>query len=244
MFHAHCVRLIQQCQGQCGLGLKDDLCRDMRPATALGVLRPFFRQIQTGRDGSRQRAFGIGAIDRDLAIRHFAQRARILAFDAHRMLALFGKAGVVKNQHAVAFGRQVLHHLDALAIQVRFVPDTSSRTRDSTGTLREDVSSRHLGQQALQALLIRVGHDRGERLAILGGMFQQQARHIALGRPAAFDAVKMRLKRCKKFCQFRQWFAGCLRKPLMFLHASQLTSVLPNFNTFANYGTTVAAAVG
>jgi hypothetical protein len=42
-----------------------------------------------------------------LAIRDLAQRATVLARDADRMRALFGKTGPVDDQHAAALGQHL-----------------------------------------------------------------------------------------------------------------------------------------
>jgi hypothetical protein len=100
------------------------------------------------------------AVDRHLAIAHLAQRARVLAGHAHGVAPLLGKARLIKNEPAVPLGPQPAQDLDPRAIEPFFVPD-------------------HARQQVLQLLFGGARHDRGQGIAILAGVFRQQAAQIA-----------------------------------------------------------------
>jgi hypothetical protein len=77
--------------------------RNARALARLGR-EPLLRQIERGPEHPRAHAGPQGASDRHLAIGDLAQRAAVLARDAHRMRALFGKTGAIQDQHALAFG--------------------------------------------------------------------------------------------------------------------------------------------
>ena len=179
MLHAHPVGFIHQLQPKLGLGVKRHFVRHRRAGPAVGVGRPRFRQVQSGGDRPSQGAFRLMAIHRHLAVRDFAQRARILARHPHRLLALLGKARIIQHQCSIAFGVQLQHHADPLAVQSGFVPD-------------------HLGQQSLQLLLTGLRHDLRQRVAVLVRMFREQTGQITFQGFLTLAAFELDLERFQK----------------------------------------------
>ncbi len=83
-----------------------------------GVLLPVGMQIQFAIEQHRSRVIGVGQKDPDLAIGNLASCARVLGCDAHRLLPLFEKAGLIDHQHRFRVGQvrqdvvlQVITHL-------------------------------------------------------------------------------------------------------------------------------------
>lgn len=163
---------VEQRQGDPGLGREGHVLGDLGLAAAFRVVGPALVQGQPRGDRPGDGAFGVVAVDGDLAIGGLAQGAGILAGDADGAPALLGEAGVVEDQHAVALGGQGEHPLAPLAVEVLLVPD-------------------HGRQQALEALLGGAGDDPGEGVAVLVGMLGEQAGGVAFQglRPLAAPGV-------------------------------------------------------
>jgi hypothetical protein len=100
------------------------------------------------------------------------------------MAPLLAKTGVIKDQHAVALGRQPRQHLDPLPVEVRFIPG-------------------HAGQQVVQPLIGGAGDHPGQGLAVLVGMLGQQARDIPVQNPGAGGLRKVDPKGSQKLRQLR-----------------------------------------
>ncbi len=62
------------------------------------------------------------AVDGDLAVAGLTQGAGVLPGHPDGAAALLGEAGIIEDQHAVPLAGQAEHRLDALAIEVVFVP--------------------------------------------------------------------------------------------------------------------------
>jgi hypothetical protein len=140
------IGLVQQRQRNLGFGLKLDCIGNVRLGSPGGIGTPDLRQVQAGRQRPGQRAFGILAGHRHLAVRDFAGGTGILARDPDRGVALFEKSDVVKNQHRIAFCRQGQQAFHSLLIERIGVPLPSSimtgcylklqlRWRDTTNTV-------------------------------------------------------------------------------------------------------------
>jgi len=94
--------LTQQRQRQPPLLLKSNRRRNLGALPRLGR-EPRRRDIQRGAQHPRPHAGPQRGRHRELTIGNFAQRAAVLARHAHRVRALFRKAGRIENQDAVAF---------------------------------------------------------------------------------------------------------------------------------------------
>ena len=109
--------------------------------TAGGVGHPGRRQIQRGPEQIAAGPCPQRRGDGHLAIRDLAQRATVLARDAHRVRALFGKTRPVENQQAFAFRH-----------------DRAQPPPHGVGT------PRGIGDEVLEGLVrSRVGHARQHR---------------------------------------------------------------------------------
>jgi len=97
-------RAAHQRQGEPPLLLKDDGHGNPRRGAADGVARPRLGQIEQGTHRPRALSRPQRGGDRDLAIRHFAQRAAVLARRPDRMGTRLGKARLVEDQNAGALG--------------------------------------------------------------------------------------------------------------------------------------------
>src|SRR5262249_45744614 len=116
VLHATPVGLLQQVERNLGFGLKSDLLRDMRFPAPLRIIRPFPRQIESGRDWPGPRPFGIMAVDRHLTVTDLASGPGVLARHPDRVLPFLEKAGIIKDQDAIAFTPQREHPFDPLAV--------------------------------------------------------------------------------------------------------------------------------
>ena len=202
--------LVQQRQGDLGFGLKYHLLRHVRLLAPLRILGPLTRQIQPRRHRPRQRALGIMTIHRDLTVGHLARRPRILPRDPHRVAAPLFEAGIIEDEHPIAFAAQRLHLGDPLPIEVRLIPD-------------------HVGHQVLQLLLIGVGDDVGQGVTVLVRMLTEQPGHILTQGLGAGRLGKMDPQRRQKLRQLGQ---GCPRgvgEPLewlrLLLHAPSVAQI-------------------
>src|SRR6266545_5742997 len=90
------IGLIQQCQGQLGLGLKLNGIGNVGLGPSCRIRTPRLRQIQPGRHRPCQGALGIHAGHSHLAVGDFANRACILACHTDRSATLFEKAGIIE----------------------------------------------------------------------------------------------------------------------------------------------------
>ena len=86
-----------QLQGNFRFRRESYFCRHARRPAALPVLRPLFRQIQTGADGHRHLAVRHRELYVHLAIGRLALGPAILMRHPHRMLSLFEPAGFIDN---------------------------------------------------------------------------------------------------------------------------------------------------
>lgn len=199
---------VHQVERNFRFGLKRELRRHMRFGTAGRIVRPLARQVEPRRHRPGQRAFSIVAIDRHLTIADLAGRPCLLARHADRGRAFFDEARVINDQDPIAFAGQCRHLLNTLPIERRFIPN-------------------QIGEQLLQVLLRRAGHDLRQSVAILLWMLGQQASQIA------FEAGKTPLERefetegGEKFGQFRQRFTWCLRQSFELCHAAILLISAP-----------------
>ncbi len=75
----------------------------------MGILKPFFRQVQPPIEQGLARFARIGQYDTGLAIGDLAQRTTVLAGDAHRVVALFGKITTIQDQHAIRAPQRLGH---------------------------------------------------------------------------------------------------------------------------------------
>ena len=129
----HAVRRNKRERHLCGDRARDHLARDlgfrrkthfvrhMRRLQAFGIVRPFLRQIKRPVDEGMAVARHIGGEHADLAIGDLARRARVLARNPARRLALLQKAGLVDDQNRVLIGKRfqrVIAHDVAQRIRV------------------------------------------------------------------------------------------------------------------------------
>src|SRR6516164_567166 len=195
--------------GKC-YSLKLDCSGDMRLLAPHLIRRPRLRQVQPGGHRPGQRALGVMTIDRDLAVGHFARRPAILAGHADRVPPLLLKAGVIKDEHPIAFAGQGLQAGDALAVEGVFIPD-------------------HVGQQMIELLLVGFGHDLSQGLAVLVGMLTEQAGEILPQGLRTRPLGKMHAQRGQKLGQFWQRCSRCLRQSRWFLdtgaHSHRLSQI-------------------
>src|SRR5665811_1911820 len=119
---------------------KTHIIRHMRRRHAFGIVRPCLRQIKRPVDEGVAMARHIGREHTDLAIGDLARRARILARNAARRLALFQKAGLVDDKNRLlisqGFQRIIAHHV---AQRFRVPP---AATQDRLLTPRAEIPSR------------------------------------------------------------------------------------------------------
>lgn len=129
------------------------------------------------------------AAHRDLAVARLAERAGVLALDAHRGTPLLGEAGVVDDEHRVALGAKVAHLAHALAVEVHVVPG-------------------HVGEQVLQRLLTRAGQHLGERVAVLSRVLGEEPGDVALERLRARPLDEVHLEGRQELGQLQQSCLG------------------------------------
>jgi hypothetical protein len=86
--------------------VKPHLRRNLR-ACSLLVRDPVLREIQLERERPGEVIAEQDGRDRHLTIGHFAELAAVLAFDADRSLALFGKTRIVDREHAASHRHHV-----------------------------------------------------------------------------------------------------------------------------------------
>ena len=206
--HACRPRFVHQVERDLCLGLKLERGRHMRFGTAGRIVRPGARQVETRRHGPGQRALGIVTIDRHLTIADFPQRPRILARHADRGRAFFHEARVINNQHPIAFTRQLQHRRYALPIERLLVPD-------------------QIGEQLLQVLLRRAGHDLGHGVAVLVRMLSEQSGQITFEAGQTRSQSELEPEGSEKGRQLRQGVTRCLRQSFKLFHTAILTILLP-----------------
>jgi hypothetical protein len=129
------------------------------------------------------------AIDRDLTVAGLAQCPEVLPGDTDGAPALFGEAGVVEDQDAIALGGQGEQALDPLPVEIVFVP----------------VDGR---QEALEALLGGAGDDLGDGVAVLGGQFGEQSGEVAFQCRGPLTPVEVDAEGREELSQLGQWSAG------------------------------------
>jgi hypothetical protein len=84
-----------------GLGLEDHVFGDLGLRPPLAILAPLFGQVQVAIQKDVTLECRIAQKGADLTVLDLARRARVLAFDPHRALALFDEAGLVHHADAV-----------------------------------------------------------------------------------------------------------------------------------------------
>jgi hypothetical protein len=169
-------RLIEEIERVLPLGRKGDRVRHACGATPRAVDGPRLREIQPQPDAPAPALARQVQTRRHLAVVGAAQRARVLARDAHGVRALFGKAGVVdheggdRRQFAV---QQAAHPGEHLA----GVPRT-----------HHDALLQPLPHRLDLARLI--DQPRGDRLDTFPLPIQQQAGHVLPHRRAALGTAQ------------------------------------------------------
>src|SRR5437868_3179503 len=183
--HATLIGFIQQGQRDLSFSLKRNLFRDVRFLAAHRILRPLAGQIEPGGNRPGERALSIMTIDADLTIGQFSGRPGILARDAHRVLPLLFKTGVIKDEGTITFALDLQHPGHPLPIERAFIPD-------------------HLGQQMVELLLIGLRHNLGQRVAILVRVLAEQPGDILPQRFSTRPLRKMHPQGGEEIRQFRQ----------------------------------------
>ena len=111
----------------------------MRRRHACGIVRPFLRQIKRPVDEGVAVTRHIGGEDADLAVGDLARRARVLARNSARRLALLQKTGLVDDQNRILisqrFQRVIAHHV-AQGIRVPSPPAQDRLLPPRTGIAR------------------------------------------------------------------------------------------------------------
>jgi hypothetical protein len=130
------------------------------------------------------RAFGVVAVDGDLAVADLAQGAAVLALHAGGGLALLGEAGVVDDEGGIALGVQLQHGGYTLAVEVVLVPA-------------------HGGEQPLEGLLGGVRDDGGYGVAVLVGVLGQHPGEVALQGVGRLGAGEVDVERTQELFQLR-----------------------------------------
>ena len=175
----------------------------MRFGTALWVIRPNARQVETRRNGPGQRAFGIMAIDRHLTIAHFPGAARILARHTDRSRTFFEPVSSMTSTPSPSLGScsicSMRCRLSACSSQTRAVSRYWRFCCVVPGTTCARVSQFFCRQQACQ---------------------------IAFETGKTTVESELETERCKKPGQFRQRFTRCLRQSFEFCHAAILLLLL------------------
>jgi len=135
-------------------------------------------------------------IDRDLTVGQFPRRPRILAGHADRVPPLFFKPGVLKDEDPIAFAGKCLQAGDPLPVEGGLLPD-------------------HIGQQMIELLLIGLGHDRGQGVAVLVGMLAEQTGEILAQGLGTRPLGKVHAQWGQKLGQLGKGCARGLGQPLL-----------------------------
>src|ERR1700751_1552494 len=150
------------------------------------------------------------AIDRDLAVGHFARRPAILAGHPHRVAPALLKAGIIKDEHPIAFAGQGLQAGDPLPVEGVLIPD-------------------HLGQQMIELLLVGLGNHRGQSVTVFVGLLTKKAGEILTQGLRTRPLGKMHAQRRQKLRQLWQRRSRCLWQSLSFLgteaHSPRLSQI-------------------
>src|SRR5581483_7882177 len=171
-----------------------DVLGNVGLGTALWVAGPNLGEVEAGGNGPGEGAFGVVAVDGDLAVAGLAEGAGVLAGDTDGRFALLGEAGVVEDEDAVALGGEGEHALDTLAVEVVVVPGGG-------------------GEQALELLLGGAGDVLGNGVAVFVGQFGEQAGEVAFEGVGPFAATEVEAERLQERGQLGQRLRGGLRHP-------------------------------
>ena len=193
--------VIEQGQGNLGLGLERDVLGHLGLLAAGLIEGPLLGQIQPCGDGPGQGAFGVVTVDGHLAVARLAQGAGVLPLHADGALTLLGEAGVVEDEDRVAFAGKSPQGVDALVVEVVFVEGDA-------------------GQQVVQALLVGAGDDLGEGVAVLVVVLGQQAGEVAFQGLPPLGAAEVDVERAQEFVQLRQGRGRGMRFSRGSLHTS------------------------
>lgn len=159
--HTERACLVEERERYLGPGPKIHLLGHTRATSCLCVRGPALEQVEPGVDGPGNGPLGVVAGERYLAVTRLAQRPGLLPLDSGRALPLRPEAGAVENDHGVALGGECEHLLDALSVQVIFVPG-------------------HVGEEILQLLLARARYDLGNSVAVLVWALGEEPAHVSL----------------------------------------------------------------
>jgi hypothetical protein len=99
--HAPLLGPVEQLPRDLGLGLEGDRLGDLGLGPAVGIVGPVLGQVEPGGDRPGEGALGGVAVD------GLAQGAGVLPGDAEGAAALFGEAGIVKDQDGITLGGQL-----------------------------------------------------------------------------------------------------------------------------------------
>ena len=114
-------------------------------------------------------------------------------------MALPGEAGVVEEQGGVAFGRQGPQDLDALLVQVVFVPE-------------------HGREQSLEGLLRGARDDLGDGIAVLVRVFGEHPGEVAFQGAGGLAPLEVDVEGGQELGQFRQRLRRSVREADGVLH--------------------------
>jgi hypothetical protein len=124
--------------------------------------------------------------------------------------SLLLKAGIIQDEHAIPFAGQRLHPGGPLVIEGSLIPD-------------------HVGQQMIELLLIGLGHELRQGVAVLIGMLAEQAGEVLAQGLDAWSLGKMYPQRSQKLGQLWQRCPRGLRQSLWFLvaedHSRRLSQI-------------------
>src|SRR5918996_4196192 len=168
-------RLVQQGQGNLWFGLEAYLRGYACLAAPPQVLGPGLGQVQAHPHRPEGQGVAVAAGDRHLRVAHLAQGARVLAGHPHRSFPLFGEAGVIQQQHAIAQGSGGQHQLHSLTIEVFLIPG-------------------HAAEEPLEALLTGAWHGLSNGVAVLVGQFCEPSGGVAFPGSPGLRAVETHLE--------------------------------------------------
>ena len=124
----------------------------MRRRHAFGIVRPFLWQIKCPVDEGMAVARHIGGEHADLAIGDLARRARVLARNATRRLALFQKAGLINDKNRLLISER-FQRVIAYDVAQRFrIPPAAAQ--DRLLTPRAGIASRFCAHPPRLARLV------------------------------------------------------------------------------------------
>ena len=135
-----------------GFRCKTYVVRHMRRRHAFGIVRPFLWQIKCPVDEGMAVARHIGGEHADLAIGDLARRARVLARNATRRLALFQKAGLINDKNSLLISER-FQRVIAYDVAQRFrIPPAAAQ--DRLLTPRAGIASRFCAHPPCLARLV------------------------------------------------------------------------------------------